>query len=63
MYFQMTYFPGLQPGLEGELVMLGLCLAVESVAVQVDLFVSELAMRHDRQPPGPARAALCPAHS
>lgn len=63
MYFQMADFPGLQPWLEGELVVLGLRLAVECVAIEVDLLVLEFATRHGRQPPGPARAALCQAHA
>lgn len=63
MYLQMTYLPGLQPGLEGVFVMLGFSQTVEGVAIEADLFVSELAMRHDRQLSAPVQALLCQARA
>ena len=42
----MTDFPGFQPWFQCELVVLGLCLAVEGVAVELDLLIPELARPH-----------------
>ena len=50
MDFEVTDFAGVKPGLECVEVVLGLGLAVEDVAVQLHLFVSELARRHHDLP-------------
>ena len=42
----MTDFPGFEPWLQCKLVMLGLGLTVEGVAVERNLLVSELARPH-----------------
>ena len=50
MDFEVADFAGVEPGFECVEVVLGLGLAVEDVAVQLHLFVSELARRHHDLP-------------
>ena len=50
MDFEVADFPGFKAGFECVEVVLGLGLAVEDVAVQLHLLVSELARRHHDLP-------------
>ena len=50
MDFEVADFPGFKAGLECVEVVLRLGLAVEDVAIQLHLFVSELAKRHHGLP-------------
>ena len=50
MDFEVADFAGVEPGFECVEVVLGLGLAVEDVAVQLHLFVSELARLHHGLP-------------
>ena len=50
MDFEVADFPGFKAGFKCVEVVLGLGLAVEDVAIQLHLFVSELARRHHDLP-------------
>ena len=59
MHLKMRDVSCLKAGQEGVLVVLGLSLAVEYIAIQLDLLVAKLARRHGRQLSQLAQAARC----
>mgnify|MGYP003149530708 CR=1 FL=1 len=59
MHLKMRDVSCLKPGQEGVLVVLRFSLAVEYIAIQLDLLVAKLARRHGRQLAQLAQAARC----